>query len=101
MRFARPLALLSFAALLVGLAMLGEGGLLLSLLPTVALAIPLLFEHYPGEAVLDRLRPEASAPRAPRRAAARVSPLEIPRHGALLATALGRRGPPAGLPASA
>jgi hypothetical protein len=101
MRAARPLVLLSFAALVVGLAMLGEGGLLLSLLPSVALAIPLLFEHYPGEAALGRLRPEAPALRAPRRAAARVGRLEIPRHGALLATALGRRGPPAGLLASA
>lgn len=69
---------------------------LLYLAPALLILLPLAFDRYPGErllqAVMARPATQVSRPRPPAR---RLAPASLlPRGGALLASALAGRGPP-------
>ena len=98
----RLFLLLAVAALAAVIAVLqgatGAGADVLIAVPGLLLLLPLAAGRYVGEASLARIarasgRPARRTARAGR-AARRCRPRILPRGGLLIATALGRRGPP-------
>lgn len=88
-------AALAFLGLILGIA--AAPVLVLTLLPVIAILLPLLFGVLPGERTLERLRARRARPR--RRLPASIEPprlaIVVRRTGRLIAAALAMRPPPA------